>query len=300
MRDNITLVLVMSLMVLFDGQALAADVDFSKAYVLPKIAIPTETNPLTEDESLTEDEKAPVEMPLPPVVRIGGVETTETHNDEVTVFNWILSLGFDSDKATFHVQEANLQNHFDPQLLQQQLHGTTWTGEYKTARSLYSTELRFISVQNGFIGAEIIHRTSEEPEPSSFLQAKVTGDITTQYQIDENGELVWVDVERYEEMVAKINESNEGKEGDDMAPIPTILEARHIIRLKRLRSINARHASSRWGSHSEYRLLLEKNKMAGGVGTPSESYSSSDALTGNGVIELSNSEEIDTEPPLPE
>jgi hypothetical protein len=235
-------------------------------------------------------------------VRIGGVETTETSNDEVTVFNWILSLGFDPNKATFHLREAELQNHFDPQFLQQQLHGTKWEGEYKTARGLYSTELRFISVQNGFIGAEMTHSTGEKPEPSSFLYAKVTGDITTQYQIDEksDGELVWIDVERYEEIVAKINESNEGKEGDDMAPIPTILEARQIIRLKRMRSINARHASSRWGSHSEYRLLLEKNKITGGVGTPPESYGSSDVLTGNGVIELTISEEIDTEPPLPE
>jgi len=233
---------------------------------------------------------------------VGGVETIESHYDEVAVFNWKLLLGFNPDNATFYVKDAQLQNYFADQLLQQRLRGTIWKGDYKTAKNVYSTELRLISVQNGFIGAEIIHRTEDEPEPSNFLKARMAGDISTQYLIDEkgDGEWVWVDVARYKEIVAQINEANEGKEGDEMAPIPNIINARHLVRLKRTREIgNSRHASSRWGSHNEYRFTVENDKIIGNVGSPPDNYGSQDVLTGSGKLELTISDSLETEPPLP-
>ena len=118
----------LSLVVLLNTWVLAAEVDFSKVYI---------------DE---------VEIPPSPTLRIGGVETIESHYDEVAVFNWKLLLGFNPDNATFYVKDAQLQNYFADQLLQQRLRGTIWKGDYKTAKNVYSTELRLISVQNGFIG----------------------------------------------------------------------------------------------------------------------------------------------------
>ena len=290
------LTVLISLVVLLNTWVLAAEVDFSKVYIVVPEAT-TQTEPI--DDTSTDE----VQIPPPPMLHICGVETTESHHDEVTVFNWKLLLGFNPNNVTFYVQDAQLQNHFEPQLLQQRLRGTIWKGDYKTAKNFYSTELRLVSVQNGFVGAEIIHRTEDEPEPSSFLEAKMAGDITTQYLIDEkgDGELVWVDVARYEEIVAQINKANEGKEGDEMAPIPNIINARHLIRLKRTREIgNSRHASSRWGSHNEYRFTVENDKIIGNVGSPPDNYGTQDVLTGSGKLELTISDPLETEPPLPE
>lgn len=275
---------------------LAAEVDFSKAYIIiPRSSIPIE-------EGTEEGEVPP--PPPPPTLQIGGVKTIDTHEDQITIFNWILSLGFNPNEVTFHLHDAQLQNNFDVELLQQRLRGTKWIGEYKTANNLYSTKLHFQSVQNGFVGAEMTHFTNDEPELSSFLQAKVTGDITPQYFIDKEGEgeLVWVNVETYQEIVTKINKANEGKEGDDVTPIPEIFNTRQLIRLKRTRSIgNSWHANGQWGSHNEYRLTLEGDKLMGSVGTPPDRYGSKDVLTGIGNIELTIVDEsIDVSPPTPE
>ena len=297
MKQVITLI---SLIVLLSTQTLVADnVDFSKAYIIT----PTETSTESETSENDEEDEEPTdeieEVEAPPTLQIGGVETTVKSEGEVTVFNWKLFLR-SPDNTTYYVYEVKPQNYFDPELLQQRLRGTTWTGDYKTSKNLYSTRLDLISVQNGFVGAEITHTTSDDP-PSSFLHARVAGDITTQYQIEEgdDGKLVWVSVSEYEKRVAKINEANKGKEDDNVTPAPEILEARHKIRLKRTRDIgdNTKHASSRWGSHNEYRFILEEdketgeyNKITGNVGTPPESYGSSDVLTGNGKIELTLSD----------
>ena len=278
-------------------------VDFSKAYVIiPEIPPSTaETeNAETQDAETQDAETENAQTENTQTLRIGGVETREIRGDEVTPFNWILSLDFNTEDGTFDLQTLP-QDESEVELLQQRLRGTVWTGEYKTANNLYSTELRFKAVQKGFVGAEIIHETKENPELSSFLHAKVAGDITTQYLIDEegDGESVWVDVSRYKEIVKQINEDNEDKEGDDIAPIPAILDIRHLIRLKRTWIIEEpKHATSRWGSHSEYRLTLEDNKITGGVGTPPESYGAEDALAGNGEIELTRIEKpVETPPP---
>ncbi|MDM8558293.1 hypothetical protein QUF54_04675 [Candidatus Marithioploca araucensis] len=269
MNHTIILIILVSLLT----PALAQEVDFSKAYVI----IP-ETSPSIEEEKQR--------------VRIGGVKTVETRDDEVTVFNWTLSLDFDPENASFHLLEAQLQEE-ESIILQQRLRGTIWKGDYRTVNNLYLTELRFKSVQEGFVGGEIIHTTSEQPEPSSFLHAKVAGDITTQYfineerEIDEENELIWVDVDKYKEIVNSVQEKNEGKEEDEIVPIPPILETRHLIRLKRTRPIGKLiHATGHWGSHNEYRLTLEQDRLVGSVGTPANSYGVKDVLTGNGELEL--------------
>ena len=285
-----SVIILIHLILFLNTLALASEVDFSKTYIS------------SESSSLREGDRTES-----PVLRLSGLKTIDRQNDDIILSNWRLILGFNPDNGTFHVQEAQLQNHFEPELLQQRLRGTTWKGEYKTAKNLYTSELQFKSVQNGFIGGEVIHSTQDEPEPSSFLHATVTGDITTQYLIDEKGEaeLDWVNVEQYQEIVIKIHEANEGKEAEDRTPIPPILDTRQLIRLKRTRSIDniskPTHASSRWGSHNEYRLTLENDKLIGNVGLPPDSFGTKDVLTGNGLIELTLSEEsLETEAPTPE
>lgn len=313
MKQTITLI---SLIVLLSTQTSVADkVDFSKAYII----MPTET--LTEDDTSENDENEEStdeieEVASPPTLQIGGVETTVKNEGEVTVFNWKLFLN-SPDNTTYYVYEVKPQNYFDPELLQQRLRGTTWDGYYQTSKTRYVTRLLLISIQNGFVGGEIIHTTGKIPHlpsddpPSSFLHARVAGDITTQYKIEENddGKLVWVSVSEYEKRVAKINKANEGKEGDKVTPVPKILEARHKIRLKRTRDMSdkTKNANSRWGSHNEYRLILEEdketaeyNKITGHVGIPPESYGSSDVLTGNGKIELTISDSQAVKAPVPE
>ncbi len=282
-----SVIILISLIGFLNTATLASEVDFSKTYIS------------SQSLSLGEGDKTD-----PPVLRISGIKTINTHNDELILSNWTLILGFNPDDATFKILTAQPQDHFEPELLQQRLRGTTWKGEYKTAKNLYTTQLQLKSVQNGFIGGEITHLTKDEPEPSSFLHAKVVGDITTQYLIDEkgDGDLDWVDVERYQEIVTTINEANEGKEGEDRTPIPLISNTRQLIRLKRTRSIGKPiHASSRWGSHNEYRLTLENNTLIGNVGSPPESFGTQDVLTGNGLIELTQSDDsVETEAPAPE
>jgi len=264
------------------------EVDFSNAYVIPET---TSTETETETDATTEET---AETPFyESQLHIGGVQTTQTRGTEVTIFNWILSLAFNPTSTTFHVIEVVAQNHFDPELLQQHLRGSVWKGEYKTSKNLYLTEFEIKSVQNGFIAGEMTHTTGEKSEedstPSSHLKAKMAGDIVTQYLIDENNDdnLVWVSVARYQEIVAEIAEKNQGKEGDDITSNPEILDTRHLIRLKRMRPIgDFKHASSRWGSHHEYRLTLEQDKLTGNVGNPPDSFGSQDVLVGNGQITL--------------
>ena len=269
--------ILISFVSLLSTQVLAADVDFSNGYVIPSALLPL-----------------PIEgeAPLPPTLQVGGIKTTNVEGEQVITFHWILSLSFNPNNTTFQVIDAIPQNPFEPKVLQQRLRGTVWRGDYRTAQNLYSTELQIKSVQAGFVGGEITHTTLDEPDRSSFLTTKVVGDITTQYLIDEEGEgvLVWVDVPRYQTIVAEINgenEENAGKEGEEIIPAPAILDSRHLIWLKRAKSIGEyKHASSRWGSHNEYRLVLDNNRLFGNVGTPSDSYGPENALTGIGDIEL--------------
>ena len=245
----------------------AAEIDFSKTYFLNS----TETD-------------------APLVLNVAGVQTTQQVNDEAVTHNWILSLGFNPDDATFHLLDSIPQDDFDVELEQQRLRGTTWEGIYKTANNLYETQLYIKAVQAGFVGAEIVHYTLDKPQPSSFLRAKLIGDINSQYLVDkeQEDELNWIDVAEYEEIVDDINEKNESKSEKQVAtPIPEIVAVRHIMRLKRGRRVGtSTHATSSWGTFNEYRLTVENGNIIGNVGKPSEQYGSKDSLTGNGRIEL--------------
>jgi len=299
----------------------AQETDFTKAYVvIPQPVSVTETD-------TSDDDKAEIPLSPPqPVLHISGIKTTAVHDQEVTTFYWKLSLKFDSKNGKCHnddlacyLMEAIPQNHFDPQLLEQQLRGTLWKGKYQTSSSLYHTELRIKSVQAGFIGGEILHTTKDKPDPSSFLNAKVVGDIVTQFLIeflmndkadliiakyviseDTDGK-VWINAESYREIVAQINQINEdSKEGDEIIPNPEIIRTQQLIRLRRTRIIgNLKNTSSRWGSHHEYRMTLEEgDKLIGSVGTPPKSFGAKDVLTGIGNIELKiDKPVIKTEPP---
>jgi hypothetical protein len=274
---------LISLIGFLNTAVFASEVDFSNTYINP------------DSLSVRQGDRN-----ASPVLRISGVKTIDTD----IASNWTVILGFNPDDTSFHVLEAQPQNPFEAELLQQRLRGTIWKGDYKTAKNIYLTTLHFKSVQNGFIGGEIIHKTpDDDPGPSSFLHAKVTGDITTQYYIDEkgNGEWDWINAERYQEIVAAIHQDNEGKEAEDRTAIPEITNTRELIRLRRTRSLDKPiHANSNWGTQNEYRLTIENNILTGNVGSPPKYFGSKDVLTGNGLMELSPSEELETEAPTPE
>lgn len=276
------IIISISLMML-NTLALAAEVDFSNGYVIP-------SSPPIEGEP-----------PSPPTLQLSGVKTTNVEDEQTTTFYWTLLLGFNPNNITFQVVDAIPQNPFEPEMLQQRLRNTIWRGNYQTSKNVYSTDLQIKSVQAGFIGGEITHTTQDEPERSSFLTIKVVGDITTQYLIEEEDELIWIDIPRYQEIVAEINEENAENENEEIIPAPAILDSRHLIQLKRTRSIGEfKHATSRWGSHNEYRLTLENNRLFGNVGTPPDSYGSDNALTGIGEIELFLVQPEDVAPSPPE
>ncbi len=237
----------------------ATEVDFSKAYLL-----------------------APVESDT--ALNIAGIQTINQINDDI--LNWNLSLEFNPDDTTFSVVDSTVQSDFDVKLVQQRLRDTIWKGDYKTSSNFYETELHIKVVQAGFIGAEVIHYTLEKPEPSSFLNTKLIGDIYSQYLIDtdQEGDLDWVYVDEYERIVAEINDESKESEFD---AIPKILAIRHLMRLKRGRKIGTpRHSNSSWGTFNEYRLTIENDQITGSVGKPLERYGDKNTLTGNGSIEL--------------
>ncbi len=221
----------------------ADDVDFSKAYVIP--------NPASSKE-----------------LRVGGVVV---RSGDATTINWML-LGFNpeglEDKPFFNVLQAGAQAS-EPELLEQQLRDTVWSGTYQSVNNLYLTELQFKTIQNGLIAGEIVHKTAD-PEVSNLLRAEVAGNIVTQYLLDVkgDGQLVWVNANevKYEGFIPPTN-------------------IRYLITLTRLRGIEFRHTSSSWGSQSEYRLTLENNKLAGSVGTPADRYGK-DEWTGLGLMSL--------------
>lgn len=223
-------------------------VDFSKAYIVPNTAVPTE-------------------------IRINGVET---HSGKDTLVHSI-NLGFNPQNAYFSILAVTPQTS-NAELLEQQLRGTLWKGDYRTNVNLYRTELQLQTVQNGFVGGQIIHTTAD-PESPVFLRAEVAGNIVTQYLLDAKGtgELTWVDSDQidYEKLPA-----NTVIPPDDAARI------RHLLRLKRMRALEFTNSSNGWGSHSEYRLVLVNDELTGSVGTPPDRYNSNDVMTSNGDIVL--------------
>ncbi len=295
-----TIILILNFILLVP--ALAQEVDLTKAYLITP-------EPIETDEAETSSL----------ILQIGGIKITEVHEDKVTERDWKLLLDFGSSgdcifksqentsSPVFRLLEPIFQNRLDdPQLLQQQLSGTVWKGEYITSKNVYDTELRLKVVQAGFVGGEIIHTVREEPDPSSFLHATVAGDIVTQFLIndsvdddkidnfidkqavdEEEIDKIWVSVNGYEEIIEEIREANEDKE-EEFIQNPQIVRTRQLLRLKRNRNIgDSQKTSERWGSYHEYRLVLESSKLLiGSAGTPPKNFGSKDALTGIGDIEL--------------
>jgi len=233
------------------------EVDFSKAYIMPSSS--------------------------PKELKIGGVGVRE---GETTVMNWLL-LGFNPEgpesKPIFNILQAGAQTAA-PELLEQQLRDTVWSGTYQATNNLYLTELRFKVVQNGFIAGEITHKTAD-PEASNLLRAEVAGTIVTQYFLDvkNDGILTWVN-------------ANEVTYEGFIPPS----QIRHLINLKRLRGLEYRHTSSSWGAHSEYWMALENNKLTGSVGTPPAAYQNGEEeLTSVGLITLEAVPAVVSPPPSP-
>jgi len=226
------------------------------------------TTIVVAEENLVDFSKAYVILgtEVPTELRIGGVTTRD---NDVTLMNSIL-LGFNVEERSFKILKAEVQNS-DAELFEQRLRETQWTGTYTTNKNVYLTELTVKTVQNGFIAGEMLHQTAD-PETRSLLRVEVGGSIITQYLVDPESKSEWVWVN-----------------ADEVKYVATLPSShvRQLIRLKRLRGLEFRHASSRWGSQSEYRLVLENNRLTGDVGTPPEDYSSTnDGLTGVGLIEL--------------
>jgi len=126
-----------------------ADVDFSKAYVVP--------------------EKSSVDK-----VTIGGVKPL--WSDLFYSVDFTLSPEY-SLNILGVLDQSSIQEQ-----LEQNLRNTTWVGQYLVNDNNHSTTLKLVVVQDGYIGGEIIHSEPEE-EGGGYLHARVTGDILSQYQI---------------------------------------------------------------------------------------------------------------------
>lgn len=244
-----------------EEKSTATLVDFSKAYVIPQSADPTQ-------------------------LKIGGVET-QTGKD---VLLHALALGFDAKDASFRILEAISQTT-DAELLAQLLRDTTWVGDYKTNKNYYYTELSFKSIQKGFVGGEIFH-TTRDPEKPVFLRATVVGTIVTQYLLEqEEGKEIWVDAQQID--YAKLPPST-------VIPPDDKTKIRQLIRFRRIEASEFSNPEGGWGTFNEYRLALINNELTGIVGTPADRFGVDDSMTGVGEIKLVLKEETPVETPKPE
>lgn len=233
-------------------EAPETEVDFSKAYIITPVKSPTE-------------------------LRIGGIETRT--NKDLLVHS--LLLGFNQTNASFRILEATPQTS-SAQLLEQMLHDTTWVGGYTTNKNYYQTELYFASVQQGYIGGEIFHTTTD-PENPIFLRAKIAGNMITQYFVTEkNKEPRWIDADQIDYNALA---------PETIIPPTEVTHIRQILRFKRIQALDFKHDAGGWGTYNEYRLALVENELSGVVGTPNDRFGSSDTMTGVGEIRLTLKEE---------
>jgi hypothetical protein len=235
-------------------------VDLSKAYVISNVPCLTDTGQLIENSA-----------PCKTQLRLGGVVS---YNRDLSLVNWIQLNFVSTPLAHFEVitNSGGLQTS-ERELFGQRMRDTSWTGTYISGReNVYVTELQLEIIQDDFVGGEIIHKLADE---TAFLRAKVTGYLITQYCVlDDKGNcaLGWIDLE-------------EGKS------LPNNVISRQSIQLKRTRAIEQKNLLAKWGSHTEYRLALEKNvltgkeELIGNVGTTSDNSSNS-TFSANGVLRL--------------
>lgn len=261
-------------LLLNSSYALAMEVDFSGTYVI---------NSATNVQEATFGNISTVDN--------NGIPSTQT-----------LKLSYNNELGRFFVYDA-LPQVVDAQLLQAQLQGSVWKGDYDTNNNYYLTTITFISVENGFVGAQVIHDTGS-PDNDNFLRAQLAGTLYSEYSIlNKDEEAEWITEADYNARVIAIHEANaealaeaeaaaiEDEEFFDPASvelevIPTILAIRHQVRLKRVLGLEYRHASAQWGSANEYRFTIENGVLNGVVGTPRDSYGSNDGMTGNGALNL--------------
>lgn len=127
-----------------------ADVDFSKAYVIP------------EESTVGK-------------VTIGGVKPL--WSDLFYSVDFALSPEYNLNIVGV-LNQSSLQEQ-----LEQSLRNTTWIGSYLINDNNYSTTLKLTVVQDGYVGGEVIHSDAQSANGKS-LHARVAGDILTQYQIN--------------------------------------------------------------------------------------------------------------------
>ncbi len=241
----------------------AQQVDLSKAYVISNVPCLTDAGQLIENSA-----------PCKTQLRLGGVIS---YSSDLSLVNWIQLNFVSTPLAHFNVitNSGGLQTS-EQELFGQRMRDTHWTGTYISGKeNVYLTELQLEIIQDDFVGGEIIHKLADE---TAFLRAKVTGYLVTQYCVlDNKGNcaLGWIDLE-------------EGKS------LPNNVISRQSIQLKRTRAIEQKNLLAKWGSHTEYRLALEKNvltgkeELIGNVGTTSESYGNNNTtnFSVNGVLRL--------------
>jgi hypothetical protein len=213
-----------------------ADVDFSKAYVIP--------------EESTVDK-----------VTIGGVKPL--WSDLFYSVDFALSPEYNLNIVGI-LNQSSLQEQ-----LEQSLRNTTWIGTYLVNDDSFSTTLKLVVVQDGYVGGEVIH-SEPESEGGGYLHARVTGDILSQYQI--NGSYV--------------DEDSLSSEALNTLPVDTV--TRQLIRIKRVRALKFINDGdgSKWSTNREYRMVLENGMLSGSVGVPNDTYGSGDATSENGNILL--------------
>ena len=143
------LLLVVGLILVSSLHAQPADIDFSKAYVVP--------------------EQSSVDK-----VTIGGIKPL--WSELFYSVDFLLAPDYTMSLVGVLNQSSILEQ------LEQRLRNTTWKGSYAVNNDNFITTLKLVVVQDGYVGGEIIH-TESETEGGGYLHSRVTGDILTQYQI---------------------------------------------------------------------------------------------------------------------
>jgi len=208
-----------------------ADIDFSKAYVVP--------------EQSTVDK-----------LTVGGVKPL--WSDLFYSVDFTLHPDY-SLSVVGVLNQSSIQEQ-----LEQNLRNTTWKGSYVVNNDNFTTTLKLVVVQEGYVGGEVIHSESEEAG-GDYLHARVTGDILNQYKIGET----FVDEDRISP--------------DVLAELSPTTETRQLVRIKRVRALEF---NGGWSTNREYRMTLENNVLSGIVGIPNDTYGSGDGTSGNGSITL--------------
>ncbi len=228
--------LILGILMGLSLSAQATDVDFSRAYVIP-------------------------EQSGANTVTLGGVAP-----DWMTEFfsvNFMLTPTYDM-KITGILNQSALREQ-----LEQKLRNTTWQGTYAVNNDNFTTTLKLVVVQDGYVGGEVTHSESVATG-NGYLHARVTGDILNQYSINN----VFTDEDRIAPNV--------------LANLPLNTPTRQLIRIKRVRALEFRDDAdgSSWSTNREYRMTLENGVLSGIVGIPSDTYGSGDGTSGNGDVRL--------------